>query len=279
MKSLRSATGLLLVAWLATASRAASIPEWIGDTRQQVQARLETAHRPPVGQALVQLARGMLGRPYSAFSLDTLPNEELRLNLTSFDCVLLVEQLLALIHSRTVNDYPEQVASLRYENGRPNYCERNHYFSLWAHQAEKNGILKDLSPLLPGAAVRTTSLTFMSQHAASYEPMRLEQLRRCIHEKERTLTVRQAFVPISALAAASAQLQSGDIFALVTSVAGLDVTHTGILERTPIGLQAIHAVPKKGVVRSTEFVRYASGVEDVVGVSFYRPLPTRIRKP
>jgi hypothetical protein len=279
MKSLRFAASFVLVVLLGSASRAASRPEWVGDTRQQAEARLEMAHRHPIGQALVHLARGMLGRPYTAFSLDTLPNEQLRLNLTSFDCVLLIEQLLALIHSRTVNDYPEQVALLRYEHGQPDYCERNHYFSLWARQAEHNGILKDLSPTLPGAAVRTRSLTFMSQHPNSYQPMRQEPLRRCIADKERSLSVRQVFVPISALSAASKQLQSGDIFALVTSVPGLDMTHTGILERTPTGLQAIHAVPEKGVVRSTDFVRYASRVEDVVGVSFYRPLPPRVRKP
>lgn len=275
----RFAAAVFLMVSLAPSSHAATRPVWVGDTRQQVEARLQAAHRQPIGQALVELARGMLGRPYTAFSLDTAANEQLRLNLMSFDCLLLVEQLLALIHSPTVHDFPEQVASLRYQHGKPDYCERNHYFSLWAQQAEQNGFLKNLSPTLPGASGRNRSLTFMSQHPNSYRPMRQAQLRRCIRDKERNLVVRQTFVPISALSSASKGLQSGDIFALVTSVPNLDVTHTGILERTASGLQAIHAAPGKGVVRSGDFVGYASRVQDVVGVSFYRPLAPRAQNP
>jgi hypothetical protein len=64
----------------------------------------------------------MLGHPYIAFSLDAGPKEQLRLDLTSFDCFLLVEQLLALVHSRTIDDFPRQVMLLRYAKAKPNYC-------------------------------------------------------------------------------------------------------------------------------------------------------------
>jgi hypothetical protein len=103
--------------------------------------------------------------------------------------------------------------------------------------------------------------------------MRQPRARQCIAALERNLSVRQSYVPIGALGGVAAKLRSGDIFALVTAVDGLDVSHTGFLERSRSGLHAIHAAPKRGVIRSSNFLRYASGVEDVVGISILRPLP------
>jgi hypothetical protein len=266
-----------LVALVASVTLAAGSPvetrtQWVGDTKARVESSLPIAHQPPPGRALVVLARQMLGRPYSAFSLDALPAERLRLDLTSFDCVLLIEQLLALIHSRTLMEFPDQVRRLRYDNGQVDYCQRNHYFSRWAQNAEHHGLLQDITPTLPGASTRVRKLTFMSSHPGSYKPMRQERYRHCISQLEQSLVVNQAYVPLSALSHAVAGLKNGDIFTLVTAINGLDVTHAGILERTATGLNAIHAVPERGVIRSYNFVGYVSAVEDVVGVSFYRPL-------
>ena len=102
--------------------------------------------------------------------------------------------------------------------------------------------------------------------------MMRESLRQCIARLEQHLSVDQVYVPLSSLPAASSMLRSGDIFALVTDIHGLDVTHTGILERTGTELNAIHAIPVRGVVRTTDFIGYASRVDDVIGVSIYRPL-------
>lgn len=244
---------------------------WIRDTRSQVKDQLPVAHLPPPGQALVTLARRMLGRAYTAFSLDAGPAEELRLDLTAFDCVLFVEQLLAMIHSSTVDDYPEMVLQLRYRDGRADYCFRYHYFSLWAKNAQMHGILTDITASLPGASNRVRRLSFMSSHPGSYKPMKQARSLQCITEYERDLMVRQDYIPLNALPKVENRLQSGDIFSFVTSVQGLDVTHTGILERTSLGLNALHSIPEKGVIRTRNFVQYASAVEDVIGVSIYRP--------
>jgi hypothetical protein len=199
--------------------------------------------------------------------------ERLRLDLTSFDCALLVEQLLALLHSGNAADFSRQVQRLRYSDGKPDYCSRNHYFTLWAGNAERLGMVKDITASLPGATIRERRLHFMSSHPNSYRPMRQPRARQCIAALERNLSVRQSYVPIGALGGVAAKLRSGDIFALVTAVDGLDVSHTGFLERSRSGLHAIHAAPKRGVIRSSNFLRYASSVEDVVGISILRPLP------
>jgi hypothetical protein len=51
---------------------------------------------------LVGLASRYLGAPYQAFSLDKGPGERLRLDLTGFDGLRFVEQLLGLVNSRVV---------------------------------------------------------------------------------------------------------------------------------------------------------------------------------
>ena len=254
-------------------NHSATVPLWVGDTRQQVEAKLPVAQQRPPGETLVLLARQLLGRPYKAFSLDADPQERLRLDLTGFDCALLVEQLLALIHSRSITDFSQQVQRLRYGDGQPDYCGRNHYFTLWAANAERLGLVKDITRSLPAATSRVRRLNFMSSHPNSYRPMRKLRARRCITALEHNLRVTQSYVPIRALAGAAAKLRSGDIFALVTAVDGLDVTHTGFLERNRSGLHAIHAAPKRGVIRSVDFVRYASSVKEVGGISILRPLP------
>jgi hypothetical protein len=243
----------------------------MGDTKEQVQSKLSTNRQTSVGNRLMSLAQHMLGRPYSAFSLDAGPTEQLRFDLTTFDCVLLVEQLLALVHSKTTMDFTRLVKQLRYEDETVDYCHRNHYFSRWAINAQRLGLIKDISQTLPGSTTRSRKLTFMSSHPNSYAPMKQQSTRQCIKSLEQKLTVNQTYVPIASLPNAARHLKSGDIFALVTSVDGLDVTHTGILERTANGLNAIHAVPDSGVVRSVDFVRYAAKVEDIIGVSFFRP--------
>ena len=159
-----------------------------------------------------------------------------------------------------------------FRSGQPYYCSRHHYFTIWARNAERLGLVKDISASLPGASSRERRLTFMSSHPHSYKPMRQPRARQCITQLESNLVVRQSFVPIASLTRAAEKLHSGDIFALVTRVDGLDVTHTGFLERSGKNLNAIHAAPKRGVMRSQDFVRYAASVDDVVGVSILRPV-------
>lgn len=66
-------------------------------------------------------------------------------------------------------------------------------------------------------------------------------------------------------------LQSGDIFAVATRVGGLDVSHTGILVRDGSRLDAIHAAPGRGVMRSRSFTRYLRSMPDAIGAVIVRP--------
>jgi hypothetical protein len=269
---------------------AAAGPEFVNGSRAIAAAALADSAGLPLHLALVGLARQWIGRPYAAFSLDRGPGERLRIDLTRFDCFLFVEQLLALVQSREAPQAPpasdgvggeaaalarfgEHVRRLRYADGRVDYCNRQHYFSLWAAAAQRQGYLVNLTPFLPGARTWTRRLDFLSRHAGLYEPMRQPRLRACIAERERNLEVRLAYLPLQQLPGALGSLRSGDIFGLVTRVPGLDVTHVGLIEVSDGRVNALHAAPGAGVIRSPDLVRYAQAVEDVVGVMVLRPMP------
>lgn len=276
----------LLAPWLlisaatgAPALGAPPPPHWSEGTPALLQQGLRQREGLARGEALVALARRALGRPYSAFSLDQGPTEQLRLDLTRFDCFLFVEQLLALVQldpqrpAAAPPAFAEGVRQLRYDGGRQTYCDRHHYFSRWAAAAQRQGLLTDITPTLPGARRRRIPLRFMGDHPEAYRPMRQAANRRCISQREAGLTVEQAYVPTGGLEKALPHLRNGDIFGLVTRVKGLDVTHVGFVEVEGGRRHALHAAPGRGVMRSRDLARYAAGVEAVMGLMVLRPSP------
>jgi hypothetical protein len=269
-----------------TAATAPEDPEFVGDTRSIAIRAVDDTVGQPIGQALVGLASRYLGAPYRAFSLDKGPGEQLRLDLTGFDGLGLVEQLLGLVNSRAVSTQGEavdqfvaHVRRLRYDGGKVDYCHRHHYFSRWAEAAERAGYLVNITPYLPGAATRSLKLNWMSTHPGAYGPMRDPANRTCITALERGLSVQQSYVPLAELPAALPSLRNGDLFALVTRLKGLDVTHVGLVRVEGDRIGAIHAAPGRGVMLSEDLASYAAGVPDVSGVMVLRPMPNPDGKP
>ena len=113
----------------------------------------------------------------------------------------------------------------------------------------------------------------MSRHPGSYQPMQQQHNRDCIDVLERELQVQQRYIPLQTLPQVLPKLRNGDIFALVTDVDGLDVTHVGLVERNGNQVNGLHAAPGHGVIRSPDLVRYGRSVNNVIGMSFFRPQP------
>ena len=270
-------TATVLGAGPGSGAAGAPPPLWSPGTSALLQQGLDLRKGQTKGDALVALARRAIGRPYAAFSLDQGTVERLRLDLSRFDCFLFVEQLLALVQLQPQGSiagaFAEQVRQLRYDGGRVDYCHRHHYFSRWAAAAQRKGILSDITASLPGARSRRIPLRFMGDHPEAYRPMQQATNRRCITTLEQDLTVEQSYVPTAALGGAIPRLRNGDIFALVTRVKGLDVSHVGFVEVEGARRHAIHAAPGRGVTRSRDLARYVAGVEDGLGVMVLRPAP------
>ena len=239
-------------------------------TRERFEQAKALVRALPIDQSLADLAEFFLGSPYLAFSLDRPGSEQLRLDLTQFDCMLFVELLLALASTETFDDFAEQTRRLRYRNGNVGYCTRQHYFHDWVISAQTQGLL-DTTTDWPGQASRDLPLNFMSSHRDLYPPLQSSRLFDCIHEREQGRRIEQHYLPLESLDAALPSLRSGDLFAVATRVSGLDVSHAGVLVREGSRLDAIHAAPGRGVMRSRSFSQYLQSVPDAIGAVIVRP--------
>ena len=103
----------------------------VEDTRSKFQQARFLIRGLPVNEAMAHIAEFFLGRLYLAMSLDQSGREQLRLDLTQFDCMLFVEQLLAIVSADSFDAFAERTHRLRYRNGEISYCTRQHYFHDW----------------------------------------------------------------------------------------------------------------------------------------------------
>lgn len=246
-------------------------------------AEADRLSQHPFGDIVQAIAAEFLGTPYRAGLLDSFERETLLTSLQAFDCVLFVETVLAIARNAALEDtsfesFAGHIQNQRYRDGDiDGYCSRLHYFSDWIADNQQRGNLRDIAADLGGMPLQT-SLTFMSRHAEYYPQLanHAENVR-CIAEREAELTdLSLAYIPSDRIRAAYPQIQPGDIFALVTSIDGLDVTHTGLIYRTETGdIAAIHASPSGEVKISNDLQAYVQQVETAIGILLARPTDPR----
>ncbi|MGH7458107.1 MAG: N-acetylmuramoyl-L-alanine amidase-like domain-containing protein [Longimicrobiaceae bacterium] len=229
-----------------------------------------------------------LGTPYQAFTLEAYlrrgghpGREPLALSLTRFDCVTFVESSLAIARlvatgGRGWSGFAREVERLRYRGGvRDGYLSRLHYFSEWISDNQRRGHVRDLGRELGGVADRRP-LRFMTQHPESYPALAWDQTRREIGQLERRLDGHPRWViPSDRIPEVEDFIESGDILAYATSLAGLDVTHTGLAWRGPDGVvRVLHAPLSGGVVEITRATLhgYVRGLGTASGILVARPV-------
>ena len=246
-------------------------PAVVEGTRERFEQARALIQGLTVNAAIARLAESFLGSPYLAGSLDGAGPEQLRLDLTRFDCMLFIEQLLALSLSDSFDQFVEHTRNLRYRDGRVSYCTRQHYFHDWVRSAQSQNLLETTSGW-PGEITRSLPLNFMSEQRQLYRPMQSEELFDCIRRREENRQVVQRYVPLHAIESALPRIQSGDLFSIATRIEGLDVSHTGVLVREGSSVDAIHAAPGRGVMRSRSFGRYLRSIPDAIGAVIVRPV-------
>jgi len=222
--------------------------------RRALEQRLDTV---PVGVAVAAIARTFVGAPYVPGTLDPPGPESLVIDFRGFDCVTLVENVLALARfvrepgsaallerrSAAEDRYEDILTRIRYRGGRrEGYASRLHYFSEWIADAAAKGLVIDVGEELGGTR-DTERVNFMSAHVEAYPRLRedppvLEEVRRT---EERLSGLGRWFVPEDRLEQVENAIQDGDIIAATSTVAGLDVAHTGIAVRVDDGLRLLHA--------------------------------------
>lgn len=247
------------------------------------QAIAQNLHQRPMGEIMQAIAQQFLGAAYKADLLDQSKEETLVVNLHQFDCVLLIETVLAIARGAAVQDYSystfvNHLRDQRYWDGQVNgYCSRLHYFAEWIYDNQKRGTVENLGLKLGGVPL-AKKMNFMSTHRQSYPPMAKDNANyQCIVQREAQLDgVTVDYIPTNKIRSVYSQLQPGDIIAVATNISGLDVTHTGLVYRQPNGnIGFIHASPAGQVTIARDLQRYVSRVDRAIGMLVIRPLDPR----
>ncbi len=220
-------------------------------------ARAERMDTLEIGEIVVRMGRTFVGAPYVPGTLEAPGDERLIVNLRTFDCVTFVENSLALARTiRSGGDYQafkSELARIRYRDGAMSgYTSRLHYFSDWIADNARMGVVQNMTPDL-GGVVDAEPITFMTSHIASYRQLSDTSVVRVIGETEKRLTAEgRMMVPESAIAGVASKIRNGDVIAAATTVAGLDVAHTGLALWVDGELRLMHAPLIGTVVQISE---------------------------
>ena len=212
-----------------------------------------------------------LGIPYVAHTLELGDKEHLIVNLHGLDCTTFVETVVALSmcdqqNQRTFDDFCKNTSRL-------------HYFTWWAEDNERLGIVKDISiDDAPFYGVQTIHINYMSQHPTLYKQLKnhpefvptirnYEQATegkqfRYIEKKDLSW---QAGTPLS-------MVQDGDIVAMLTDSDGLDTRHIGIAFWQNGQLHLLHAssLYKKVLMSKETFYEYEMKQPKHTGIRVFR---------
>jgi hypothetical protein len=243
----------------------------------------------PPGRAAVRVGELAVGTPYEPFTLEAYlkaggsPRQEpLTLSLTRFDCVTLVESCIAVARmagekrAPTWERFGQEIERMRYRGGeRRGYTSRLHYFSEWIADGQRRGLVKDLGAEL-GGAEDARPLRFMTEHRSSYPALADESVFREIGEVERRLDGHaRRVIPTKRIPEVVKRIETGDVLAFATEIAGLDVSHTAFAYRDRGGiLRVLHAPLSGGVVEVTRTTlpEYVAGIRRSTGILVARPL-------
>ena len=215
---------------------------------------------PDLNDRIISITQEFIGTPYVGGTLNVPAEEQLYVNTTSLDCLTFVETVTSLAKAAgkekpTVEDFLRNLQGIRYRDGEvAGYPSRLHYFSEWAIDNQRRGNLREISGDCEGAEERVKTIDYMTKNRKLYPALKDEDVYEAIKENEKPLKDFHYFmIPTAEVEKTGAGcLKSGDIVAIVTNKAGLDVSHVGVLEIKEGVPYLIHASSKyKKVVNDT----------------------------
>jgi hypothetical protein len=236
--------------------------------------------RKPVGDTMVALGEHLLGTPYVAHSLEETGEEHLVVNLRGFDCLTLVENCLSLARCLSAgkvsfDEFQAQLTRIRYAGGViAGYTSRLHYFTDWLTDNARKGVVRDVTLALGGEQY-TKTINFMTTHRASYRQLDNDAAVATITEAETRLSGGALYrVPRAKIPAILGYLRDGDVIGAVTSMEGMDISHTGMVIRKDGVAKFLHAPLSGGAVTIStgSLAEYARGIKSLTGIVVGRPL-------
>ncbi len=242
------------------------------------EAREQGLREMSSGQRIETIATYFKGSPYVAGSLETAGEEGLQINLRAFDCLTLVETVLALNETLMLTTdtdscllvYPSVLQNIRYRNGRiQGYTSRLHYTSEWLLNGQEKGLFSLLTDLFPGEAF-PLELNYMSTHPQNYpaladNPGMTDEMAAI---EARLNKANLSYIPITKLAEYIEDIPEGSIIAITTNTPGLDIAHIGFACRQNGRLHLLHASSSSSQVEISEpdLLTYLKGIKRFSGI-------------
>jgi hypothetical protein len=270
------------------------LPSWTRQDWEVLQAKVGWARQNRVdtlaiGKRIARIGETFVGGPYLPQTLDPPGPERLVINLRALDCVTFVENVLALAHfvreaPRDILDRPEQamrayqamIERIRYRDGKlAGYPSRLHYFSEWYRDNETKGLVDNVTDDL-GGVVDGEPISFMTGHRDAYWQLTVsnEAYAEIGRIEARLNQTPRYYVPEDRVAAIMDRLEDGDILAMASNLAGLDVAHTGIAVRTADGVHLLNAplVGRSVEISEKTIPDRLAGIRSQDGLMVGRPL-------
>ena len=234
----------------------------------------------PISELITEIGLSFLGTPYVAATLENGLDEKLVINLRELDCTTFVENCLAL--ARTVKlgnidleSFAAQLEKIRYRDGiRNQYPSRLHYFSEWIQNNHKKGFISE-TPNQKGVK-SVKNIDFMSTHPASYPVLKEHpELVLTIAEQEKDLSNSGfMYFPKNKLSDLYANLLHGDIIALTSSIAEIDINHVGIIIKKSTEFYLLHASlsGKKVLISDSPLTDFLKPESKNDGIMIARPV-------
>ncbi len=241
--------------------------------------------RLPMGELIGKIALELKGTPYVGFTLEVSKDVEYCvINLKCLDCVTFFEDSLCMARmlkkgKSTPEDLITEVRTTRYRGGRMgDFTTRLHYTTDWFVDNQEKGVVKILTPELPGAKPFTQKVGIMSRHPENYRQLVAHpELVPAIRSAEDRINAQSLmYLPMDKLAAAEHLLQTGDIVGVTTTEEGIDIAHTGLCIKDEQGvvhfMDASSAPSRMQVTLEPEISKCLNWSSKLTGVMIARPL-------
>ncbi|HZV33060.1 MAG TPA: N-acetylmuramoyl-L-alanine amidase-like domain-containing protein [Verrucomicrobiae bacterium] len=248
-------------------------------------AQAENWKSLPIGELIGKIAMELKGTPYVGFTLEVSPNQEFCvINLKGLDCVTFFEDSLCMARmlkkgKSSPEDLISEVQYTRYRGGKMgDYTTRLHYTTDWFVDNAQKGVVKNLTPELPGAEPFTQKVGIMSEHPENYRQLKAHpEFLPVIRHYEEIINARSLkYLPMAKLKDDEHLLATGDIVGVCTTQPGIDIAHTGLCIKDEQGvvhfMDASSSRRNMKVTFEREISETLNWSRRLTGVMFARPL-------
>ncbi len=284
-------TLFILAVLLASSSLfAAGLPEsltFVGQSKYQAlvnRGKAENWQALPIGERTTKAGLALLGTPYKNFTLELDTRVESPcVNMNGMDCWTFFEIALGAARAMKASENPSKTDMLRmieldrYRGGKCNglFTSRLHYLEQWMYDNQARGLVKDVTPSLPGARklnrdMEEMSVAWKTSKQLRANPSLVPEMARV----ESQLAQKGIwYVPKSQVPAAEKFLRNGDVICIVSTWPKSYTSHVGLAYRDKNGvLRFMHASKNAGeVIVDSRLSAYLNRYSTHAGVMVVRP--------